>query len=256
MKGLAASIGTLFTDLPLPQRFDAAMGAGFDALELALPYSDSAESLCYAREATGLPVVLFTAPLGDFLEGGEGVACVPGRQDDFRDSVARALEYAEALEAEYVQFVAGRCLDAAQRNRYLNTYAENLAFALDTFSASGTQVLAEAINSVDFPHCLLACPDDIRALSVSVPLIFDPVHLVQMGIDPVLEWREHAADYQHVQLADVPGRCLPGGGTIDFAALVTSIFDSAYPGWISAEYRAGSMEQCSRQAFAVSLGLH
>ena len=141
-----ASLGTLFQETGLPGRFAAARAQGFDAVELTLPYDYPATVLANARVASGTEVVLFTAPLGNFMSGGEGIAAVPGEQAAFRDSVALALEYAQALDARFVQFVAGRCAranhDARRRDAYLKTYVDNLHYALEAFAPGATRILS------------------------------------------------------------------------------------------------------------------
>jgi hydroxypyruvate isomerase len=240
-----ASLGTLFQETELPGRFAAAREQGFEAVELALPYDYPATELAAASAASGTEVVLFTAPLGNFMSGGEGLAAVPGEQAAFRDSVSVALEYAGALDARFVQFVAGRCSggsgDAQKRSRYLATYVENLHHALEAFVGTGTRILVEAINTRDFPDFLLATPTQVREVTRQFPQgslaeIFDSVHLALMGLDPVAEWREHGKRYAHVQLADAPDRSPPGSGTLDFPALLREIAESGYQGYLGAEY--------------------
>jgi hydroxypyruvate isomerase len=38
--------------------------------------------------------VLFNAPPGDWAAGERGFACLPGRDAEFREAIARALDYA------------------------------------------------------------------------------------------------------------------------------------------------------------------
>ncbi|MCZ6832051.1 MAG: TIM barrel protein [Gammaproteobacteria bacterium] len=241
-----ASLGALFQEIELPRRFAAAREQGFEGVELTLPYAYPAQELATANTASGTEVVLFTAPLGNFMSGGEGIAAVAGKQAAFRDSVALALDYAQALDARFVQFVAGRCAgaeaDPRRREHYLNTYVENLHYAVEAFAPINTRILVEAINSRDFPDYLLSTPAQVREVTRKfaaglVAEVFDSLHLAVMGVDPVLEWRNHAGRYAHVQLADAPDRSPPGSGTLDFPALFREIAASGYQDWLSAEYR-------------------
>ena len=245
MARFCAGLSHLFREWEFLQRFAAARECGFDGVELTLPYAYDAAEVAAAKSGVGVDVVLFTAPLGNFLSGGEGIAAVAREQSAFRDSVSVALDYAQALDARYVQFVAGRCIGGAEdpqrRQCYLNTYVENLHYALEAFAATDTRILIEAINSRDFPDYLLSTPAQVREVTrhfaeAAVTQVFDSLHLAVMGIDPVLEWRHHAACYAHVQLADAPNRSMPGSGTLDFPALYRELKSSAYSGWVGAEY--------------------
>jgi hydroxypyruvate isomerase len=186
---------------------------------------------------------LFTAPVGDFVQGGEGLAAVPGRQARFRDSIAEAREYADALQSRYVQVLAGRGPDdTAGRQRYLDTLLDNLRFACEAFADSDTRVVLEPINTRDFPGYLLSTPAQARellaALRATRPmLVLDTLHLAVMGVDPAEEIREYAADYAHLQWADAPGRSAPGTGDLDFTALAAAMREAGYRGWVGAEYR-------------------
>lgn len=252
-KKFAAAIGYLFPQWDLIDRFKAAADCGFDGVELALPYEVQAEKLEAARLESGMEVLLFTAPLGDFLEGGEGNACVPGMGSSFQDSLAISQEYAEALDSQYVQFVAGRCFDKDARTAYLATYSENLCCAAQAFEAGKTKVIVEAINSRDFPGYLLPTPQQTRALikatgRTDIGAVLDTVHAAAMDVDICEEVQLYGADYAHLQLADEPGRCAPGSGELDFDAILAAISISQYSGWLGMEYRSRSGEEAETLA--------
>jgi hydroxypyruvate isomerase len=243
----------MFNEWEFEERFSVPLDHGFSAVELTLPYDLPASELARLREETGTEVALFTAPLGDFMEGGEGIAAVPGREREFAASVETALEYADALQARQIQFVAGRCLgqdaDPHKRERYLATLVENVRLALDAFRPTGIRLAFETINTVDFEDYLLNRPDHLWELmdrlgSDELGAVMDTHHLFLMGIDPVREMADHGGRYCHIQLADSPGRGEPGTGEIDFTAFFAAIRDSGYEGMIGSEYnpRDGTLE--------------
>jgi hydroxypyruvate isomerase len=244
MYRFCAGLGHLFTHVALPERFSLALDSGFDGVELTLPYDYSASALAAVRERTDATVVVFTAPVGDFMTGGQGLGCVPGKQRQFRDSVAVALEYADALQAQWVHFLAGRCTDPARREDYLDVLVGNLDYALDAFAGVGTGVVFEPINRRDFPGFVVSSPAQAREVMARVdgPLgcIFDTLHLDVEGIDPAQEIAEHAACFAHVQLADTPGRQTPGSGTLDWQGFYQALATSSYKGWVGAEYHPGN----------------
>ena len=49
--------------------------------------------------------------------------------------------------------------------------------------------------------------------------------------------KEYADKIGHIQFADCPGRGQPGTGQIDFNRLFSVIDNSAYTGWVGAEYK-------------------
>jgi len=86
------------------------------------------------------------------------------------------------------------------------------------------------------------CDDDVAAEALdaidrsNVTLQYDCYHAQVIHGDAVAVWEKCKSKVSHIQLGDAPGRCEPGGGDIDFAALCAAIAESGYDGWISAEY--------------------
>ena len=137
MLEFAANLSLLFTEVDLIARFQAARQHGFNAVEIQFPYTLSAETIKAALEQQQLQLVLFNVAAGDLLQGGEGLACVPEKQAQFRQAVAQAVDYALLLKPHAINVLPGRCLDAGRQRDYLATFKENLCFAADAFSAFG-----------------------------------------------------------------------------------------------------------------------
>ncbi|MGZ8919188.1 MAG: TIM barrel protein, partial [Methylobacter sp.] len=109
MLKFTANLSMLFTEVELINRFKAAKQNGFDAVEIQFPYSLSAEALKNILEEQQLKLVLFNVDADDLLHGGEGLACVPEKRDQFRQAVAQTLEYAKLLKPEVINVLPGRC---------------------------------------------------------------------------------------------------------------------------------------------------
>ena len=107
MLKFTANLSLLFTEVELIDRFKAAKQQGFDAVEIQFPYNLSAKTLKNALEEQQLKLVLFNVDADDLLQGGEGLACVPEKRDQFRQAVAQTLEYAEAIKTGSHQCTAG-----------------------------------------------------------------------------------------------------------------------------------------------------
>jgi 2-dehydrotetronate isomerase len=107
MPKFAANLHYLFTELPFLDRFEAAARAGFRAVEFQVPYDYPGAELRARLAANRLEMVLFDAPMGDWSGGDRGLAAVPGREAEFRAGLARAAEYAHALDCSLVHVMAG-----------------------------------------------------------------------------------------------------------------------------------------------------
>src|SRR5664280_1582741 len=111
MLNFTANLSLLFTEVELINRFKAAKQRGFDAVEIQFPYSLSAETLKNTLEEQQLKLVLFNVDANDLLHGGEGLACVPEKRDQFRLAVDQTLEYAKLLKPEVINVLPGRCFN-------------------------------------------------------------------------------------------------------------------------------------------------
>ena len=97
MPQFAANLTLLYNELPFLARFQAAAEDGFTAVEYLFPYAFSTQALQQALQKNGLQQVLFNAPAGDWEAGERGLACLPGRETEFRAGFELALDYAQAL---------------------------------------------------------------------------------------------------------------------------------------------------------------
>lgn len=242
MSRLAASVSFLFRELPVTARFAAARAAGFDGVEVQrlLELDDVAAAAAAAR-AAGVAVVLVNVPSGDFVEGGDGLSGVPGREAAFEQALERALAAAQALGARYVHLGPSRVPAGVAREACLGTYHANVRTALGVSRAAGVTLLVEAMNPVEHPTALFPTVDAAAACVRAVAharfgLQFDVYHAAMAGDDPVAAFARHRALVRHVQFADAPGRHEPGTGALDLPGILGALRGQGYAGWIGAEY--------------------
>src|SRR5256885_15959330 len=93
----AANLGYLFPEHAFLERFAAARRATFSAVEFAAPYAYPAAEIAARLADNALACILVNLPMGDRSKGDFGIACRPGREREFREGVARGIEYAHAL---------------------------------------------------------------------------------------------------------------------------------------------------------------
>ncbi|MFZ5826041.1 MAG: hydroxypyruvate isomerase family protein, partial [Bacillota bacterium] len=155
MPKIAANLTMLFTEVPFLERFAAARNAGFRYVEFLHPYEYSPEQLQELVESNGLQVVLFNLPSGDWAAGERGIAANPGRVEEFRAGVKRAITYAQALGVHRLNCLAGKASPDFSPAEHWHTLAENLSFAADALGEAGLSLVVEPINHYDIPGFVL-----------------------------------------------------------------------------------------------------
>ncbi len=238
MPRLAANLSLLFPQLDFLDRFDAAAAAGFRHVEYQFPYAWSAAAVAARARAAGVEVVLHNLPAGDPARGDRGIACLPGREAEFRESVARAAEYAKAAGCTRLNCLAGVAPDDA---RHFDTMVENLRFAAERLRADGVRLMLEPISTHMAPGFFVS--RSARAIELldaagsdNAFLQYDFFHMRLMEEDLARTVERLLPRIGHMQLADVPGRHEPGTGTIDFPRLFEHVDRLGYAGWIGCEY--------------------
>ena len=104
MPKFAANLTMLFNEVPFMDRFERAAQAGFEAVEFLFPYDYAAADIKARLDPHRLALVLHKLPAGDWAAGERGIACLPGREDEFRAGVGQAIEYAGVLGVSQLNF--------------------------------------------------------------------------------------------------------------------------------------------------------
>ncbi len=151
MPKFAANLSMMFNEVPFLDRFAAAAAAGFKGVEYLFPYEHPAETLAETLKKNRLENVLFNLPPGDWAAGERGITCIPGREDEFRAGVAKALSYATQLGVPRLHAMAGIAPANADRAACKATLIANLRYAAGQCAAHNITLLLEAINSRDMP---------------------------------------------------------------------------------------------------------
>ncbi|MBM3568633.1 MAG: TIM barrel protein [Alphaproteobacteria bacterium] len=260
MLRLAANLDWLFQELPMERRFAAAAEAGFRGIELLRPYAHRAEDLERWRDASGLQCVLLNVPSGAPDKGEIGFAALPGRESEFRDGLARGLDYCEALNCPRLHVMAGVPAHDADREACAETYIANLRQAAEKAAARGVTVLIEPLNARDIPGYFLATNAQARLTidmveHANLRLQFDAYHTQISEGDLFRRFATFRPLIGHVQVADPPERHEPGKGEINYPNLLRLIEASDYAGWVSAEYRPSTADTRRSLAWGQAWGL-
>jgi len=237
-----ANLNFLFADQPLLDRFEAAAKAGFRGVELLAPYEVPAKAIRERLDGAGLQQVLFNSPSGNRAAGERGMACSPGRESEFRESVHRALDYAAALECKLIHLMAGVQPNDVPYDRSAALYTLHLAWAAEQTQAAGVRLVIEAINQRDIPGYFLSTQEQAAAIVSAVGtdrvgLQFDIYHCQTAQGDVTRRLEAMMPLIAHMQVADVPGRHEPGTGEVGWSFLFGRIEALGYQGWIGCEYQ-------------------
>ncbi|NDY90438.1 2-oxo-tetronate isomerase [Ideonella livida] len=248
MPRFAANLTMLYNEHPFLDRFAAAAADGFEGVEYLFPYAFPAEAIAERLKAHGLQQVLFNAPPGDWDAGERGIACLPGREAEFRAGFATALAYAQVLDCPRIHVMAGLAPAGVPHATLLATYEANLAWAAGQAAAAGRDVLMEPINPRDMPGYFLHHQAEAHriAQAIGAPNLkvqFDLYHAQIVEGDLAMKIRQWLPTGRvgHFQLAGVPMRHEPDLGELHYPYLFSVIDEVAaqcgWQGWIGCEYR-------------------
>jgi len=240
---LSANLSFLFTEFDFGERFERAARAGFSGVEYMFPYACDRDELCALLRENGLLQVLHNLPAGDWAAGERGIACLPGREAEFRESVALGIDFARTLGCRQLNCLAGIAPAGIADEELHATLTGNLRYAAERLARHDIRLLIEPINSrVDIPGFWLDTPAKGLALiaELAIPnlwLQYDIYHAQVMAGDLARTIETHIDRIAHIQLADNPGRNEPGSGEINYPFLFDLLGRLGYDGWLGCEYR-------------------
>lgn len=235
----SANLSFLFPEHDFLDRFGAAARAGFAGVEFHFPYAHDKAVLAEVVLTSGVEVVLFNLPAGNWAAGDRGIACQPGRKAEFQDGVGRAIEYAEALGCTRLNCLAG--IPVVTPDKAVDTLVDNLQFAAAVTQRAGIRLMLEPLNTRDNPGYLVPTTRDALQVLDAVDsrnlfLQYDVYHAQVMEGDLARTLETNIARIGHLQVADNPGRHEPGSGEINFPFLFARLRQLGYAGWIGCEY--------------------
>ena len=238
MPRFAANLAYLFTERPLLERFGAAAAAGFRAVELQFPYDHAPSAVKAELERHGLTMLGVNTALG---RSGEGVAAVPGHEQEFATLFKQALDYVAAIGGCQIHCLAGK-VPPEQRPAADQVFVANLSRAADLAADKGITLLIEPINPRDRPDYFLTRAEqaaDIiaKAERPNLRIQFDFYHAQIVGGDLITRLEKHFPLVGHVQIAAVPSRHEPDEGEVSYPAIFAALDRLGYEGWIGCEYR-------------------
>jgi len=241
MPKFSANLSTLFTEYDFLDRFKAAADAGFMGVEVQFPYEVEASAIAEKLTQTGLQMVLFNLPPGQWDKGDRGLGALPGREKELDKGFDQALAYADILKCRQLHVMAGVKPKNLDNTAYLSAFGANLRRLAPRAEAAGCHLMLEPINSRDVPGYVLSRTEDalslIKAIDRdSIRLQLDIYHRQVMQGDLIKTIEAVAPVLGHVQIAGAPGRGEPDRGEIAYGAIFEALQRIGYDGWIGCEY--------------------
>ncbi|WP_199255524.1 TIM barrel protein [Mycolicibacterium mengxianglii] len=250
MFDLAVCAEMVFTDLPLADRIRQIHELGF-----AVEIWSFADKDLDALAATGARFSSMTGYLrGDLFD--------PEGADEVVRTAREALTAAAVLGVPRLVVHPGQLIDGhAARPQHRTTGAmwlaaqRGLAALGELGAANDVMFCLENLNTiVDHPGVPMARAQDTLALVESVghpnvKMMLDLYH-AQIGEGNLIELvRRAGSAIGEIQVADVPGRCEPGTGEINYRAVARALSDSGFGGPVGLEAYAAGDSVAALEAF-------
>src|SRR5262249_28895943 len=185
---------------------------------------------------------LHNLPAGNWAGGERGIACLPGRESEFRDGVGTAIDYAKTLGCTQLNGLAGIPPRGLDLHRARETLVENLAYAARKLRGENIRLVMEPLNTRDVPGFFVSHTDQALEIFDSVGgdnlyLQYDAYHMQVMEGDLSCTVERNLKRISHIQIADNPGRHEPGSGEINYPFIFSRLEALGYAGWIGCEYK-------------------
>jgi hydroxypyruvate isomerase len=250
MPVFAANLSMMFNEWPFLDRFAAAADAGFTAVEYLFPYEATPEAISERLLRNNLQQALFNLPPGDWAAGERGIAALPGRFDELKSGVERALEYASATGVKRMHLMAG--IADPHDDVAASCYRRSVTYTAGRLAEAGVDLMLEPINARNMPGYFL---DDFGTAErliadlgfANLKLQFDIYHRQIMHGDVTIALRRLMPVTGHIQIASVPSRHEPAGEELNFPFILQEIDRLGYDGFVGCEYipRTGTLDGLS-----------
>jgi hydroxypyruvate isomerase len=244
----------LYGAIPIRDALTRARFAGFGDVEFWWPFTaadpsaDEVDDFVEAFVETGMRLRGMNLFAGDMAAGDRGVLSWPGREAELAASVGVAQRVADATGCGIFNALYGRrqasSTAAVQDELALNNLS-TIAAALA--EVGGTVVVEPVSGFADYP--LKSAADVVRvidscdeAVRSNTGLLLDVYHLSVNGDDVEHAIADYASRTMHVQVADAPGRGIPGSGELPIATWLDQLALAGYAERVALEFQSGAQD--------------
>ncbi|MPV38758.1 hydroxypyruvate isomerase family protein [Georgenia subflava] len=241
----------LLTDLPLLERPAAARAAGFEGVEfwwpfpVAVPDADDVDAFVGAIRDAGVQLTGLNLHAGDMPGGDRGLISLPERSAELRANLDVVTDIAGRTGCQGFNALYGNRVEGADAAAQDALGAENLALAARAVARVGGTILLEPLSGAA-AYPLKTSADAVAVLDrvveehgdTNLGLLLDVYHLAANGADVPTEIATYRDRVAHVQVADAPGRGVPGSGAQPITDWIEDLRAGGYTGPVGLEYQS------------------
>jgi hydroxypyruvate isomerase len=227
-------------DLPWDERLRRIAEAGFTTVEVLFPQRQDLDELAALLRRYDLRLALIDTESDP--EFPRGHLSAPDAEERFWYRLREALQICQRLGARRINVLAGRRLPDLPREQQEELAVRRLRQAGALAADQGVMLLVEALNDHDNPGYFITRSREGVALvdAVGVPNVrfqHDFYHMQVMEGNLIETFRAIVPKIGHLQVADAPGRIMPGRGEINLLNVLQAVEESSYHGYVGLEYR-------------------
>lgn len=246
---LAINCSILMKELPIADRLREVADAGLEAVEFwwpfptATPSDEDVDAFAGEIEASGLRLIGLNLFAGDMPAGDRGILSWPGREAELIASARVAASLGERLGVRRFNVLYGNRIggvDPAAQDALADRLLREVA---EILGALGGVAMIEPVSGT--PAYPVKTAADAAAIvdratadggPANVGILLDLYHLAANGDDVDAAIEAYGAQAAHVQLADLPGRGVPGSGALPLSRQVARLRELGYDGSVALEY--------------------
>jgi len=231
---LSVYLNAVFDDDDPEARLDRIAAVGADAVDVGTWDFDDPAGVAAAAAARGLEVAYLSGPVGGTND--------PDAVDERVREIEAGLGLAADCGAGLLNVSPGPVIEGADDAQQFAATVDCLRRTADRAAEAGIGLLLEPLNPVvDHPDAWLTTAGQGCQLLTAVDhpaagLLLDVYHEQVAAGNLIDTIRRHAEDIAHVHVAGVPGRGVPVGGELDYAAVLDALDDAGYDGYVGCEF--------------------
>jgi len=226
-------------ELSWDERLRRIAEANFTAVEILFPQRENVDELASLLARYQLRLALLnTEPDPEYPRGH---LTMPEAADRFWARFDEALVVAKRLGARRIHVLSGKRIPGVPHETQVAVAVERLRQAGARVAADGIVLLVEMLNDFDTPgdfvtHSAVGL-EIVDAVGLpNVRFQHDFYHMQVMEGNLIDTFRRHWAKVGHVQVADAPGRQMPGRGEINLLNVLQAVEATGYHGYVGLEY--------------------